>query len=451
MAPLKMIATTVDFSTQTETKVEKVTIDNDIATVIYNTPVTDFLYEVDASEGMIKIPNSMNKKSYQIEQQKLSQVKDQASVKQQDKEKEIASDSTINKPQNSVKSTKNDLSSYKMSIKSASNENDPSQRAMTFQNEMNRDTESVHSYREVQNESYRTSSNNSYRQPTVQYRKTDLSQYRMTAKTEEEQPSLVERRQQETNDYRMMTKVQDDNKGIVLMDRKVKIETISVHIQTENIEIAKENINIEKQDITPVAANQSAEFLDESDDEQDDQNEEDEDQLFKQLDSRQDELGVIQEEDNDESSTFKTLKKDTEKVNEDEKKNQEIANKVKERLQSQVRMSQMGGRGQSFLRDKSIIDKISRIKNFDFLALRSKENKSYKRVSRILERYDEKPVGVKEGMECFTEYIKKIDTSYKRHKRKILITSSALYQLSKNYSVVVRVPLENIKALTLIK
>jgi hypothetical protein len=114
-------------------------------------------------------------------------------------------------------------------------------------------------------------------------------------------------------------------------------------------------------------------------------------------------------------------------------------------------MSQFNGRGQSYLREKSIIDKISKIKNFDFLGLRSKENKYYKRVLRILERYNEMPVGVQDGMECFTEYIYKIDTSYKKHKRTVLVTSHAFYQLSKNFSVVYRVPLESIKALTLIK
>ena len=476
IAPLKKITTTANFGTQTETKVEKVTIDNTSATVIYNTPITDYLYEVKASEGVIKTPNETPQIALKAPSHNYSRSSPQLPMPQSN----VSLNSNSN--QNS-----NDLSSYKMSAK-------------TQQNPKN---------------NVSINNDRSESLPTVQYRKTDLSQYQMTPIVEDHKqppksdlsdyqmsPKVNDTKQRISNlsdykmsfnnnedskqrisnlssytmttkvedqkhndsmdinqhdyivnnDMRMMTRVQDGDNNIILRDRHniVKVETSNQYIQTDHYEVASQNSVIEKSDAKPVGEDYKfMEELDESEDEeQDDQNE---DQLFQHIDSRQKDLGVIHEEDNDESSTFKTIKKDTEKANEDEKKNQEIANIVKDRLQSQVKMSKMSGRGQSFLRDQSIINKISKIRNFDFLALRSKENKNYKRISRILERYDEKPTGVREGTECFTEYIKKIDTSYKRHKRKILITSGALYQLSKNYSVVVRVPLENIKAITLIK
>eukprot|EP00345_Euplotes_harpa_P013140 CAMPEP_0168336348 /NCGR_PEP_ID=MMETSP0213-20121227/11485_1 /TAXON_ID=151035 /ORGANISM="Euplotes harpa, Strain FSP1.4" /LENGTH=296 /DNA_ID=CAMNT_0008341517 /DNA_START=102 /DNA_END=988 /DNA_ORIENTATION=+ len=231
-------------------------------------------------------------------------------------------------------------------------------------------------------------------------------------------------------------------------DKHKIVNAHTTETQTDAVELKEEVV---KAEVLPVAAEEPELESDEmiSDDEED-LDEEEEQALFNKLDSRQKNLGVIEEED-DESETFKSKAKKTEKNIEEEKKIQEISDKIKSKLDTQVRMSQFNGKGQSFLRDKSIIDRISKIKNFDFLALRSKDNKYYKRVSKILERYNELPIGTSKGMECFTEYIKKVDVGFKEHKRKIMITSAAMYQLSKNFSVVNRVPLESIKGITMIK
>ena len=245
---------------------------------------------------------------------------------------------------------------------------------------------------------------------------------------------------------RVMMKVHCIDGPTMLIDKgKHKIiDHQTTETQTDKVEV------VEKIEVKPVA--QAAENTDDGDESSDmegeDLAEDEEKDLFKKLDSRQKELGIIEEEEDD-GDTIKIRNKKTEKEIQDEKKIQEISDKLKSKLDTQVRMSQLGGKGQGFLRDQSIINRISKIKNFDFLGLRSKDNKYFKRVTKILERYSDKANS--EGSEWFTEYIKKIDTDFKEHKRKIMITRSAVYQLSKNFSVVNRVPLETIKGMTLIK
>lgn len=245
---------------------------------------------------------------------------------------------------------------------------------------------------------------------------------------------------------RVMMKVHCIDGPTMLIDKgKHKIiDHQTTETQTDKVEV------VEKVEVKPVA--QAAENSDDGDESSDvegeDLAEDEEKDLFKKLDSRQKELGIIEEEEDD-GDTVKIRNKKTEKEIQDEKKIQEISDKLKSKLDTQVRMSQLGGKGQGFLRDQSIINRISKIKNFDFLGLRSKDNKYFKRVTKILERYSDKANS--EGSEWFTEYIKKIDTDFKEHKRKIMITRSAVYQLSKNFSVVNRVPLETIKGMTLIK
>ena len=260
---------------------------------------------------------------------------------------------------------------------------------------------------------------------------------------------------------RIMLKVQNEEGEIMLIDKGKNriIETVTTEVQTEveyKLEVSEKP---EQVSTKPVAAidNESDGIGDSSEGEEVERAEEEEDALFSKLDqadSRQKDLEVINEEE-EEASTFKTRPqpstKEETKHEENVKIKEETTNRIKTILEKQVRVSQFNGRGQSTLRDNTIIDKISKIKNFDFLALRSKDNKYYKRVTRILERYGELPRNKGDGMECFTEYIYKIDTTFKKQKRKILVTPDAFYQLSKNFSVVYRVPLENIKALTLIK
>ncbi|CAI2364305.1 unnamed protein product [Moneuplotes crassus] len=272
---------------------------------------------------------------------------------------------------------------------------------------------------------------------------------------------------------RVMLKMQNKEGEVLLIDKgKNKIvETNTIDVQTD-IEL-KDNVvpKIEKREVAPVAAidedEENSANYDSSEGEEEHLDDDGANELFGGLehqDSREPNLRVITEED-DEDGTFKTRpkqsvkeedkkedKKEEKKEDKNQKVNQETTQRIKTILEQQIRKSQIGGRGQSNLRDKSIINRISRIKNFDFLALRSKDNKNYKRVKRILERYDEFPKGKKkEQLECFTEYIYKIDTNMKKSKRKIMITPNAFYQLSKNFSVVYRVPIESIKALTLIK
>lgn len=257
---------------------------------------------------------------------------------------------------------------------------------------------------------------------------------------------------------RTMLKVRNQEGETMLIDkgRNKIIDTSSVDVQTEQEEYKVEVAQVPQvEEVKPVAAVSYSDSGDSSDDDEKDVDEDEENELFGKIETKEKkdllgkDLGIIDEEDDDESkaSTIKNVPK--EDIN--KKKIEETNNKIKNILDKQVRMSQFNGRGPSTIRENSVINKISKIKNFDFLGLRNKDNKYYKRVIRILERYKEMPMGVQDGMECFTEYIYKIDTSYNKHKRKILITSHALYQLSKNFSVVYRVPLETIKAMTLIK
>jgi predicted regulator of Ras-like GTPase activity (Roadblock/LC7/MglB family) len=138
---------------------------------------------------------------------------------------------------------------------------------------------------------------------------------------------------------------------------------------------------------------------------------------IKKQDSRQSLLSTIKENSKEGTIVTKTdgVVKDTEVDKEEEKdevdelpSNLLASAEISRRLSTMVRAS--------VIRGTSVIDKISRIKNFDFLALRSEDHKYYKRVDRILARYSDNPMGFPEGTEYFSEYIKKIDTGYKRHK-----------------------------------
>ena len=187
---------------------------------------------------------------------------------------------------------------------------------------------------------------------------------------------------------RVMMKVHCAEGPTMLIDKgKHKIiEHNTIEIQTDEVAVVP---SVEKVEVKPVA--QEPEDSDDGDDSSDIEGEglddEEEKDLFKKLDSRQKELGVIDEEDDD-GETIKIKNQKTEKEIQDEKKIQEISDKLKTKLDTQVRMSQLGGKGQGFLRDQSIINRISKIKNFDFLGLRSKDNKYFKRVTKILERYN---------------------------------------------------------------
>ena len=186
---------------------------------------------------------------------------------------------------------------------------------------------------------------------------------------------------------RVMMKVHCIDGPTMLIDKgKHKIiDHQTTETQTDKVEV------VEKIEVKPVA--QAAENTDDGDESSDmegeDLAEDEEKDLFKKLDSRQKELGIIEEEEDD-GDTIKIRNKKTEKEIQDEKKIQEISDKLKSKLDTQVRMSQLGGKGQGFLRDQSIINRISKIKNFDFLGLRSKDNKYFKRVTKILERYSDK-------------------------------------------------------------
>lgn len=121
--------------------------------------------------------------------------------------------------------------------------------------------------------------------------------------------------------------------------------------------------------------------------------------------------------------------------------------KVKEIFKKQVRNSSMQGKGPNMISGPTILTRVSMIKNFDYLALRSKTHKYHKRIQKLMERNFEDVT----SPDFFSEYIKKIDTNYNKNKRILVITTDALYQLSKNLSVLVRVPLIDIKSITMIK
>ena len=87
------------------------------------------------------------------------------------------------------------------------------------------------------------------------------------------------------------------------------------------------------------------------------------------------------------------------------------------------------------------------MRNFDFLSLKVQSNKYHKRIMRVLQRYKENLL----SPDTFSDYTQKVDTSFQKHKRILLVTDDALYQLSTNLSVMVRIPLVEINAVTLIR
>ena len=117
---------------------------------------------------------------------------------------------------------------------------------------------------------------------------------------------------------------------------------------------------------------------------------------------------------------------------------------------SQSNLSQMSGGGYTNIqldeRD-SVIKRISKLRDFDFLKLRDPDHKYYKRIFKLLKRYHEDHASTL----FFSEHIMKIDTQFEKHKRILVVTPDRLFQLSKTLSVMVKVKLKEIKGLTIIK
>ena len=98
-------------------------------------------------------------------------------------------------------------------------------------------------------------------------------------------------------------------------------------------------------------------------------------------------------------------------------------------------------------REQTVISQVSKITNFDYLALRSPANKLYKRVSQFLERQGEN----KYSAVLFSDYMYKIDSHLNKTKRILMATQQNVYQLSLNLSLIVKIPIKDISGITLIK
>jgi hypothetical protein len=79
---------------------------------------------------------------------------------------------------------------------------------------------------------------------------------------------------------------------------------------------------------------------------------------------------------------------------------------------------------------------MSSITSFDFLSLFDSNSKHYHAMIKLIKRYDEDVEYV--NRKVFTNYIykKAVKGSQSREKRILLITSSAMYHLSKKLSVI---------------
>lgn len=75
------------------------------------------------------------------------------------------------------------------------------------------------------------------------------------------------------------------------------------------------------------------------------------------------------------------------------------------------------------LLEKTIISKVSNIKNFDYLSLRQTHNKLYKRVTNFLEREKEN----KYSLFIFSDYMYKIDKALSKKKRILIVTENYVY------------------------
>lgn len=71
----------------------------------------------------------------------------------------------------------------------------------------------------------------------------------------------------------------------------------------------------------------------------------------------------------------------------EEKKKHELGQKIKDTMEGFLRRSKISIVPST--REPTFITKVSKINNFDFLALRNSTNKMYKRVNQFLERYKE--------------------------------------------------------------
>lgn len=98
-------------------------------------------------------------------------------------------------------------------------------------------------------------------------------------------------------------------------------------------------------------------------------------------------------------------------------------------------------------REPSIVNKVSKVTNFDYLALRTETNKLFKRVSQFLMRQGES----KYLTVVFSDYMYKIDSKLNKTKRIIIVTETNLYQLSLNLSLIVKIPVKDISSITIIK
>ena len=103
--------------------------------------------------------------------------------------------------------------------------------------------------------------------------------------------------------------------------------------------------------------------------------------------------------------------------------------------------------GSTVIRESSIIGLLSRQTNFDYLGLREESNKLCKLTTRFLEAQGEN----KHSLVLFTDYMYKINSHLSKTKRILLVTEKNLYSLSLNLSLVMKLPLDRLQRVTLIR
>lgn len=82
--------------------------------------------------------------------------------------------------------------------------------------------------------------------------------------------------------------------------------------------------------------------------------------------------------------------------------------------------------------------------NFDHLSLRDETNNAYKKISKIVEKYEQ----TKYSRMVFSDYMFRYSFNFKKNRYIILITDNCLYVLSQdNYNVIGQYYLKDIKSI----
>lgn len=110
--------------------------------------------------------------------------------------------------------------------------------------------------------------------------------------------------------------------------------------------------------------------------------------------------------------------------------------RLKKMMQTGIRASRFTRLSKNFnsgllgpgVREPTIIGRLSKTSNFDYLGLRDESNKLFKRVNLFLEKNMEN----KHSLTTFTDYMYRISSRLSKSKLILIVTQANLYSLSLN-------------------